>query len=110
MTALRFLLDEHISPDVAIELRRAGIECQALREIARLGLSDESHLRWAHENGYVFVTFDRDFLRLSAAGMAHRGVVFFTRGQTGADVVTPALRLLAATEAMEDLSGSVRFL
>jgi predicted nuclease of predicted toxin-antitoxin system len=110
MTAVRFLLDEHISPEIAIELRRVGIECLTVGELGRLGLSDESHLDWAFDNHYVTVTFDRDFLRLNATGVLHAGIVYFGHGQYGADVVTPALRQLHSEASMEHLQGAVRFL
>jgi hypothetical protein len=78
-----YLLDEHVSPQVARLLRRRGIEAHALRDYegGRLLQADDAEvLRAALRAGLVFVTFDvhtvPEVLRFFAeAGEEHGGVV-----------------------------------
>ena len=78
-----YLLDEHVSPQVARLLRRRGIEAHALRdhEGGRLLQADDAELlRAALRAGLVFVTFDvhtvPEVLRFFAeSGEEHGGVV-----------------------------------
>ncbi len=57
---LKLLLDEHISPTIAVQLRikRAEIEVLSLKEWGYLGESDEVILTNAYEEGLTLVTYD----------------------------------------------------
>ena len=63
---MRLLLDEHMDPRVAVELRARGHDVVAVVEdVALKGRSDAELLDVATERGLVIATYDaRDFLRL----------------------------------------------
>lgn len=80
---MRFLLDEHLSPRVARELRARGIDAVALRawrEGAFLQQPDERILEAAGEEGRVLMTHDVHSIPLllkawAETGRYHAGVI-----------------------------------
>jgi predicted nuclease of predicted toxin-antitoxin system len=60
---MRFLLDEDLSPKVAEVARGLGLDVVSVHEIGRRGLSDDDQLRFACEQGHLFVTRNRDDFR-----------------------------------------------
>lgn len=86
---LRFLLDEHISPTVAHQLRgrTPPIDAQPLRDWHSgdyLGMTDEVVLRSALDKGLTLVTYDvRTIPPLlkswAEQGLGHAGIVFVDR-------------------------------
>lgn len=83
---LRFLLDEHISPDVCLIVRgqRSSIAIESLlewRDGSLRGRDDDVVLTAAAEAGYTLVTYDlRTIPTLlqtwAAKGLSHHGVIF----------------------------------
>jgi len=80
---LRLLLDENISPTIAVQLRVkcAGIEVLSLKEWGYLGESDEVILTNAYEEGLTLVTYDLSTIppllkSWSEEGKTHGGVIF----------------------------------
>ncbi len=69
-------LDENISPKVAFQRRRRGIDAITVRDLDRLGDSDTNHLQQAIATRRALVTCDSDFLALAASGVEHTGIVF----------------------------------
>ena len=69
--AIRFYLDENLSPEIASQLARHGID--VIR--GPLRGDDVIHLRRATALGRVLCTRDRDFLRLHALGEEHAGII-----------------------------------
>jgi hypothetical protein len=69
-------LDENVSPVIAQQLRRRGIEVFTTQELGTLGDSDPNHLSRATRMGCDLCTHDADYLRLAAAGVEHAGIVF----------------------------------
>jgi predicted nuclease of predicted toxin-antitoxin system len=53
-------LDENVDPDVALALRRQGIDVRATREMGLLGQPDEVKLAFACEQGLAIVTHNPD--------------------------------------------------
>jgi predicted nuclease of predicted toxin-antitoxin system len=102
---VRLLLDEHVAPVIAAELRRRGHDVVAVAERPDLGGSAGGAL-WlaARREGRVLVTRDvQDFMRLVAAdravGRAHPGLLLIHRGvftRRGRDVG----RLVKALDAL----------
>ena len=64
--ALTFYFDTHIAKAVAIQLRAKGVQVVRCEEVDMADASDEAHLQYATENGYVMVSQDDDFLALDA--------------------------------------------
>jgi hypothetical protein len=86
---LRYLLDEHISPAIARELRQKhpGILVEALQtwsEGAFLGQPDAAILRAANNARLTLVTYDQAtiptlLLEWAALGIPHSGVIFVSQ-------------------------------
>lgn len=115
----KFLLDEHLSPEVA-KLCQAGVAV-ALRDWlggSMLGESDERLLGEAMADGLVLVTFDvatipRLLQRMAIAGEDHGGVVFISsRSYSQNDVqgIATALQKLHASTSNDDGRNRVVFL
>ena len=86
----RFLLDEHLSPDVARGCRRRGVDVISLAEANLLGADDLQVLRAAARAGRILVTYNTgDFASLFGdlvkEGTSISGVVF-----VDADTIPPS--------------------
>jgi hypothetical protein len=108
-----YLLDEHISPQVARLLRQRGIEAQALREFEDgrlLQAEDAEVLRAALRAGLVFVTFDvhtvPEVLRSFAeSGEEHGGVVLVSARSFRQDDVGGLVEALGRLRALLEQVG-----
>ena len=77
---MRLLLDEHISPIVAEQLRSRGHDAVAALEVSLTGVDDPGVLAWAASARRAVVTSNiQDFRPLHAAsltrGAAHHGII-----------------------------------
>ena len=102
---IRFYLDENLSPEIANQLERHGID--AIR--GPLGVDDLSHLKRASALGRVLCTRDRDFVRMHSAGQEHAGIVKGLKQHSIGDWVN-YLRFVHSICAPEDLRNSVEHL
>lgn len=80
----RFLLDEDLQPRAAEVARGLGLDVLSLHELGRRGIADRDQLRFASEEGRIFLTRNhRDFIELTVefyrAGEAHPGVLLVRR-------------------------------
>lgn len=120
---LRLLLDEHVSPAIAIQLARRGckVEVSALQEWeggAYRGVPDPELLTAAAARGWTLVTFDRRTIvpllkTWAEAGISHGGVVFVgDRTLSPSDIggLVRALAQLAASHGELDWTDRVVFL
>ena len=57
----KFLIDENLSPLIAVHLRRSGYKARAVRELRLTGKSDEVILNYAQKNRFIIVTGDVEF-------------------------------------------------
>ena len=69
-------MDEHVAKSVTEGLRRRGVDVVTVQELGLQVAEDQQHLERAAQEGRVVVTQDTDFLRLHAAGISHRGIVY----------------------------------
>ena len=74
---IRFHLDEHVDPAVAVALRRVGIDVTTTNEAGLRTKDDETHFNFAKNEGRVIVTRDQDFHRLVSGAADHPGVAFY---------------------------------
>lgn len=77
---MKFLLDEDLSPKIAVILREKGIDALSVHEIGRTGLTDQEQLEYASSEGRCFVTRNRnDYIILTrqffSNGSSHKGVL-----------------------------------
>lgn len=77
---MKLLLDEDLSPNIALRLRKLGVDAKSVHEIERRGHSDRDQLEYAAERGRCFVTRNRnDYLVLTREffekGKPHCGVL-----------------------------------
>ena len=80
---MRFYLDEHFSPRIAEIARGLGLDVVSAVELGRPGLSDQTQLELAAQDGRCLVTKDRDFLSLTVRFLeghqSHNGVLLVSR-------------------------------
>jgi len=110
LTEIRFYLDENVDVEIAIQLRRYGIDVITVRDLNLLGDDDRDHLQLATELGRVLCTHDQDFPRMNAKGIEHSGIGFAQ--QYGATIGgwVRALRKLHSTKTAEEMKGQIVFL
>lgn len=110
---MRLLLDEHVSPTIAEQLRRRGCDAVAVAERADLRSMPDAHI-WsvAGIEGRAVVTANiADFLRLAAGAERHPGLVLLP-GRTAlrAGAAGPLVAALDALARSEAGAGSVIWL
>jgi predicted nuclease of predicted toxin-antitoxin system len=107
---IRFYLDENLSPDIAKQLEKRGIEVFTTQGLGTRGQSDLEHLKRAKELGCVLCTYDTDFLRLASEGIEHAGIVFGTLGQHFIGDWVKFLELVAMAMESEEMQNHVEYL
>lgn len=91
---MKFLLDHDVPEDLCYLLEQLGHDVTLLRKILPTDTSDEAVLRFAHENGCVLLTCNRDdFLELANTGF-HGGIIIVIRRRTRAAERAALFRLL----------------
>jgi predicted nuclease of predicted toxin-antitoxin system len=101
------MLDEHVPPVVARELRRRGLSCFTIQEAGRRGLSDDDQLRLASEEGLAFVSYDADFSELARSDMSHAGIIMCKPRTREVGSMVRALVAFAETFSAEDIVGQL---
>lgn len=72
-------------------------------------MADEAHLLLASQESRVIFTQDADFLRLAAAGMAHRCVVYAPQHTAIGKIVTGLMLIYQVLDA-EEMVGKIEYL
>ncbi|MBE0425167.1 MAG: DUF5615 family PIN-like protein [Nitrospirae bacterium] len=80
---MKLLLDEDLSPKIAIILRERGIDVLSVYEIGCAGLTDQEQLEYAASEGRCFVTRNRnDYIILTrqffSSNISHKGVLIIS--------------------------------
>lgn len=77
---LKFYLDTHIDKQVALQLRKHGVDVVRCEEVGMAEAVDEAHLGYATTHQRVLVTKDSDFIELHGRWQAleqkHSGIFF----------------------------------
>jgi predicted nuclease of predicted toxin-antitoxin system len=69
----KFLLDEHMSPEVARQAVKAGVDARAVAASDLAGLDDKSIFRMAVEDGRVLVSYNIDDMSLLLGDLLKEG-------------------------------------
>lgn len=93
--AIRFHLDEHISPIVTEVLRRNGFDVTTSQDTGLLGRTDDSQLSFAVNQGRTLVTCDADFTRQDKISQASFGICFCHRDKYTIQEFCEALQIVA---------------
>jgi predicted nuclease of predicted toxin-antitoxin system len=109
----RLHLNEHLSPRLAVELRRYGFDVTSSREAELLSETDAEQFAYTTLQQRAIVTFNvSDFAHLHEEYLAvekvHWGIIFSTEETTGV-LLHRLLRLLNSVSA-EELKNSIRWL
>ncbi len=106
--SIRFHLDENMPHAVADGLRNRGVDVTTTTDAQLMGASDKEQLAFARSEGRVVVTRDADFLRISARGEKHPGLVFWTERRSVGQLIS-ALDLLRVSSTADDVEDQVFF-
>lgn len=107
---VRFHLDEHVARAVAVGLRLHGIDVTTTADSAMIGTTDVMQLAFAATEQRVFVTHDRDFLKLHANATEHAGIAYCHQDKLAIGQLIRSLLALHGTSSAEDLRNTVAFL
>lgn len=107
---IRFHLDENVDPDIALALRRAGIDVTTSQEANLLSQSDMVQLEFARTQERILVTHDDDFLILNTQGINHSGIAYCQKNAKPIGYIIRMLILLYEVAAPEEMKGRVEYL
>jgi Domain of unknown function (DUF5615) len=107
---IRFHLDEHCDPAIAVGLRLHGVEVTTTPEAGLLHAWDEEHIAYGVVSGRVIFTQDQDFLRLHAAGREHRGIAFCFQQSRSIGQIIASLLLIWEVYEPQEMANRVEFL
>lgn len=107
---IRLYLDESLTPKIAVQLRRRGVDIVTVHELGLTGESDAMHLGRAASMGRVLVTADTDFLVMASGGAEHSGIVFGIQEQLSLGDWVNGLELVVAAYTAEEMINHVVYL
>lgn len=107
--AINLYLDENLSPRIAEQLRLRGIDAVCVHDLALLGDEDNNHLQRATQMKRVLVTTDTDFLRITAEGAEHAGIVFGAQEDHSLGDWVKILELLCFVYTAEEMKNHVEY-
>jgi hypothetical protein len=108
--AISLYLDENVSPKIATQLQRRGIDAITARDLGVLGDTDENHLARATSLGRSLVTCDTDYLILAASGIDHAGIIFGVQAELTIGDWVRDLELICSVYTADDMLKHVEYL
>ena len=107
---IRFHLDEHCDPAIALGLRRRGVDLTTTYEAGLLGADDLAHLAYCNTSCRVVFTQDEDFLSLHAAGVEHQDIAYCRQRTRGIGEIVAGLLPIREVYEAQEMSNRVEFL
>ncbi len=107
---IRFHLDEQVDPEIALQLRRRGIDVTTTVEVGLRTSSDKSQLDFIRQQKRVLFTHDRDFLIIASLTSAHPGIVYCKQKTRSLGEMIEGLILIYEVYSPEDVVGRVEYL
>ncbi len=107
---IRFHLDEHIDPGVALGLRLRGVDVTTSADRTLLGAEDVEQLAFARRETRVLVTQDEDFLAIHTSGMPHAGIAYNHQQSKSIGEFIRGLMLIHQCLTAEEMTNQVEFL
>ncbi|QDU90849.1 hypothetical protein Pla175_42620 [Pirellulimonas nuda] len=108
--AIKFHLDEHLSPSLAIALRRSGVDVSTSQEAALLGEPDPNQLSFAVVNGRALVTNDIGFTRPPMVEKADFGICYCHCQKYAIGELVKALLLVHECMSEAEMRNHVEYL
>ncbi len=99
-----------MDPEMAVQLRRRGIDAEAASEAKMLKTSDPEQLRFAASRDRVICTEDSDVTDSSFFHIGQSGIAYFPNSHLGIGYAVNALRELCQNETPESMKNSLRYL
>jgi predicted nuclease of predicted toxin-antitoxin system len=107
---LRFHLDEHMDPAIAVGLRRYGINVTTTVEAGLRTRDDDAHWAVITAERRVMVTDDADFLGAAAHRIDHPGIAYCDRNRRSIGDAIRGLVLLYEEYTAEEMVGRIEYL
>ncbi len=107
---IRFHLDEHVHPGIALGLRSHGIDVTTTVEAGLRGAGDRRQVEFARSQHRVIVTHDDDFLKMHAQGVEHAGILYCHQGKYKVGELLQMLMLVHDCDSAQDLQGVLQYL
>lgn len=106
MNHVKLLLDENLSPAVAVALQRSGLDVVHVRDRGLIGATDPQVLDAAYREDRILVTANvADFQRLAYSVELHAGIVFIEEGDLLRDEQDAIIRRAVAAIEGEHKQG-----
>jgi predicted nuclease of predicted toxin-antitoxin system len=103
---VKLLLDENLSPAVAVKLRQSGLDVVHIRDRGLIGATDPEVLDAAYREDRILVTANvADFEKLARARDLHAGIVFIEDGDLLRDEQQEVIRRAVAAIELEYQQG-----
>ena len=107
---IRFHLDENCDPAIAVGLRLHGVDVTTTPDAHLLRAEDSEHVKFGLAMGRVIFTQDKDFLRLHAASVEHRGIAFCYQQSRSIGQIIASLLLIWEIYEPDEMANRVEFI
>jgi len=107
---IKFHLDESVNPDVAMGVRKYGIDITTSKGQSLLGKSDLKQFDFCVEQSRTLVTQDSDFLIIASQTSEHFGIVYYQPGTRSIGEIIKSIILIYEVLQPCDMYGSVEYI
>ena len=107
---IKFHLDESVDPDIAVGLRKYGIDVTTSKTENLLGQSDEVQFGFCCQQQRVLLTQDSDFLIIVSQDFQHPGIVYYQPGTRSIGEIIRGVILIYEALSPAEMYGSVEYI